>query len=89
MSEPPIEPKVSNRVSPLAVIVVVILIGIVAMVLVKRHGHHVTPGGVAVPMAAAGNAVMPQQPSNDTTLQPRANTNDAMEAGPGTGNTGQ
>jgi hypothetical protein len=40
-------------------------------------------------MAAAGNAVMPQQPSNDTTLQPRANTNDAMEAGPGTGNTGQ
>jgi hypothetical protein len=89
MSDPQPEPRVSNRMSPLAAIVVVILIGIVVVAFVKRHGHHVTPSGVSVPMAAASNAVMPRQPSPATTLQPRANTNDAAEAGPGSGNTGQ
>ena len=89
MSEPQPNPRVSNRVSPLAVIVVVILIGIVIVAFVKRHGHHVTPSGVAVPMAASSTATMPRQPSNTTTLQPRANTNDGMEAGPGNGTTGQ
>ena len=89
MSEPQPEPRVSNRISPLAVIVVVILIGIVVVAFVKRHGHHVTPSGVAVPMAASGPAVMPQQPSNTTTLQPRADTNDANEAGPGHATSGQ
>ena len=85
MSEPQPNPRVSNKISPLAVIVVIILIGIVIVAFVKRHGHHETPGGMRAPMAAPSNAVMPQQPNLPNGMAPRANTNDAMEASP-TGN---
>ena len=85
MSEPQPNPRVSNKISPLAVIVVIILVGIVIVAFVKRHGHHETPGGMKAPMAAPSNAVMPQQPNLPNGMAPRANTNDAMEAAP-TGN---
>ncbi len=85
MSEPQPDPRVSNKISPLAVIVVIILVGIVIVAFVKRHGHHETPGGIRAPMAAPSNAVMPQQPNLPNGMAPRANTNDAMEANP-TGN---
>lgn len=85
MSEPQPNPRVSNKISPLAVIVVIILAGIVIVAFVKRHGHHETPGGMSAPMAAPSNAVMPQQPNLPSGVAPRAHTNDGMEAAP-TGN---
>ena len=85
MSEPQPNPRVSNKISPLAVIVVIILIGIVIVAFVKRHGHHETASGMRAPMAAPTNAVMPQQPNLPNGVAPRAGTNDAVEASP-TGN---
>ena len=85
MSEPQPNPRVSNKISPLAVIVVIILVGIVIVAFVKRHGHHETPTGESAPMAAPANTVMPQQPNLPNGLAPRAHTNDAVEAAP-TGN---
>jgi ABC-type uncharacterized transport system permease subunit len=85
MTEPSPNPKVTNKVSPLAVIVVIILIGVVIVAFVNRRGHHVTASGVNVPMAAS-NAVMPEQPNPSNTLvQASGNSNDAVEATP-TGN---
>ena len=84
MTEPQPNPRVSNKISPLAVIVVIILIGIVIVAFVKRHGHHESASGVQAPMAAS-NGVMPQQPHLPNGMAPRANTNDAIEATP-TGN---
>ncbi len=85
MTEPQPNPRVSNKISPLAVIVVIILIGIVIVAFVKRHGHHETPNGTRAPMAAPSNAIMPQQPNLPNNVAPRAHTNDAVEAAP-TGN---
>ena len=84
MTEPQPNPRVSNKLSPLAVIVVIILIGIVIVAFVKRHGHHESASGMQAPMAAS-NGVMPQQPNLPDGPAPRANTNDAVEATP-TGN---
>lgn len=85
MTDPQPNPRVSNKISPLAVIVVIILIGIVIVAFVKRHGHHETPGGTKVPMAAPANTIMPQQPDLPNHIAPRAHTNDGIEANP-TGN---
>ncbi len=85
MTDPQPNPRVSNKISPLAVIVVIILIGIVIVAFVKRHGRHETPGGMSAPMAAPANTVMPQQPNLPNGVAPRAHTNDAVEANP-TGN---
>ena len=82
MSEPQPNPRVSNKISPLAVIVVIILVGIVIVAFVKRHGHHETPSGMKAPMVAPSNAVMPRQPDLPNGMAPRANTNDAVEASP-------
>ena len=87
MTDTPPPARVSNKVSPLAVIVVVILIGIVVVAFVKRHGHHETPSGVQVPMAAS-TGVMPKQPDIPNGPAPRANTNDAVEASPSGNETG-
>jgi hypothetical protein len=84
MSDPQQPPRVSNKVSPLAVIVVIILVGIVIVALVNRRGHHTSANGMQAPMAAS-NGVMPQQPDLPNGPAPRANTNDAVEAIP-TGN---
>jgi len=55
----PATPKVSSRVSPLAVIVVVILVGLAVLIMVRMHRHHLmTPGGVKAPTSAA----MPRRP---------------------------
>jgi hypothetical protein len=85
MSEQPPKPKVSNKVSPLAVIAVVILIGILVVAFVNQHGQHRTPSGVSAPQAAQDNAVMPEQSKVPNGPAPMANTNDAIEATP-TGN---
>jgi hypothetical protein len=84
MTEPQPNPRVTNKVSPLAVIVVIILIGIVVVALVNRRGHHESASGVKAPMAAS-NGVMPEQSSVPNGPGPAANTNDAVEATP-TGN---
>ena len=84
MTEPQPNPRVSNKISPLAVIVVIILIGIVIVAFVQRRGHHESASGVNAPMAAS-NGIMPQQPNLPNGPAPRANTNDAVEASP-TGN---
>ena len=84
MTEPQPNPRVSNKISPLAVIVVIILIGFVVVAFVKSHGHHESASGMKAPMAAS-NGVMPQQPNLRTGGAPRSNTNDAVEAAP-TGN---
>jgi hypothetical protein len=73
------QPKVSNRISPIAIVIAVALVAMVAIALLKTAGHHVTPTGVKAPMAAAPNTVMPQQSSVPDTQQPMANTNDAPE----------
>ena len=85
MTEPQPNPRVSNKISPLAVIVVIILVGIVIVAFVKGRSHHETPGGMRAPMAASVNTVMPQQPNLPNGTAPRAHTNDAIEASP-TGN---
>ena len=85
MSEPQPNPRVSNKISPLAVIVVIILIGIVIVAFVKHRGHHETPGGMRAPMAPQANTIMPQQPNLPNGPAASANTNDAIEAAP-TGN---
>ena len=82
MTDPQPNPRVSNKISPLAVIVVIILIGIVVVAFVKRHGVHETPSGATAPMAAAANTIMPTQPHLPNGLAPRAHTNDAAEAAP-------
>ena len=84
MSEPQPNPRVSNKLSPLAVIVVIILIGIVIVAFVNGHGHHTSASGMKAPMARS-NGVMPEQPNLPNGPAPRANTNDAVEATP-TGN---
>ncbi len=79
-------PKVSNTISPLAVIIAVVLAGLLVFAFLKMRGHHVTPTGVDAPTAqSGGNVVMPQQPNVPNTPQPAANTSDASEAQP-TGN---
>ena len=87
MTEPQPDPKVSNKISPLAVIVVIILVGIVVVAFVKRHGHHETPGGMKAPMAAPSAAVMPQQPHlpNGMEASPTGNE-EGNPKGPGQGN---
>lgn len=78
-------PKVSNRISPIAIVVVVALVAAVLFEVFRTAGHHVTPTGVKAPMAAPANTVMPQQSTVSNTPAPTANTNDASEAQP-TGN---
>ncbi|MHB8283806.1 MAG: hypothetical protein ACYDD1_03940 [Caulobacteraceae bacterium] len=73
------QPKVSNRLSPIAIVIAVALMAMVAIALLKTAGHHVTPTGVKAPMAAAPATVMPQQSSVPDAPQPMANTNDASE----------
>ena len=87
MADPNVTPpKVSNNISPLAIIIAVALVVLVIFAFMKMRGHHVTPSGADSPMAqSGGNVVMPQQPNLPNTLQPAANTNDASEAQP-TGN---
>jgi hypothetical protein len=80
MTEPPARPRVTSKTSPLAVIVVVILVGIVIVALVKQRGHHVTPSGVKVPMAASTAAAPPQPTDLPNTVAPSANSNDGPEA---------
>ncbi len=87
MSDPELpRPKVSNRLSPIAIIVIVALIGMVLIAVLRTQGHHHTPTGVNVPLAqSSANVTMPQQPTVANHPQPMANTNDAVEAQP-TGN---
>ena len=81
MTDPTPNPRVSNKVSPLAVIIVVILVGIVAVALLKqRHGHHVTPSGATAPLSAPTTAVAPQPTDLPDAGAPRAKTNDGPEA---------
>ncbi|MGC1305275.1 MAG: hypothetical protein WA840_23135 [Caulobacteraceae bacterium] len=56
MTEPPPRPGVSNRVSPLAVIIVVILAGLVILVFIRCRAHHPAPSGVKTPILAPQNA---------------------------------
>ena len=88
MTEPEPNPRVSNKISPLAVIVAIILVGVVVVALVNVRGHHETPTGATAPMAAAANTVMPQQPDLPNGVAPRAHTNDAVEASPSGNETG-
>ena len=88
MTEPTPNPKVSNKISPLAVIVAIILIGIVIVAFVNVRGHHVTPTGQTAPQVAPSTAVMPKQPDLPNGAAPRANTNDAVEASPSGNETG-
>ena len=87
MADPNItEPKVSNKISPLAIIIAVALVVLVVFAFVKMEGHRRSPTGVDAPMAQTpGNIVMPRQSDVPNTLQPAANTNDSSEAQP-TGN---
>ena len=85
MTEPPPRPRVSNKTSPLAVIIVVILLGIVVVALLKQHGHHVTPSGVKAPLSAPDTAVAPQPRDLPNTGARPANTNDGSEATNATG----
>ena len=81
MTEPPLRPRVSSKISPLAVIIVVILVGIVAVALLKqRHGQHVTPSGATAPLSAPTGAVAPQPTDLPNAGAPAANTNDGPEA---------
>ncbi len=84
MTEPPPNPRVSNKVSPLAVIVAIILVGIVIVALVRHQGTHTSATGEKVPTATT-NSIMPEQSSVPNGPAPRANTNDSVEATP-TGN---
>jgi hypothetical protein len=79
--------QVSNRLSPIAIVIAVALLAMVAIALLKTADHHVTPTGVKAPMAAPANTVMPQQSSVPNTPAPMANTNDAVEIQPTTANT--
>ena len=88
MTDPKPNPKVSNKISPLAVIVAIILVGVVIVALVNVRGHHQTPTGATAPMAGAANTIMPQQPNLPDGVAPRANTNDSMEASPSGNVTG-
>ena len=79
-------PRVSNRMSPLAwlIIAIVIILGIVAFVQ-WRGAQHTPRANVAVPLQqGAGPAVMPQQPNVPNAPQPAstANGNEAAEANP-------
>ena len=82
MTDPQPNPRVSGRISPLAVIVVVILIGFVVVAFVKERGRRETPSGATAPVAAAPPTRMPQQPNLPNGLAPRAHTNDAAVAAP-------
>lgn len=62
MTEPPPRPRVSKRVSPLAVIVVVIVVGLIAIAVMRARHNVETPSGVKVPTSAQPNTVMPRQP---------------------------
>jgi hypothetical protein len=76
------QPRVSNRLSPIAIVVAVALVAMVAIAVLKTAGNHVTPTGVKTPMAAPANAVMPQASSVPNAPAPMANTNDAAEIQP-------
>ncbi len=82
MTDPQPNPRVSNKISPLAVIVVVILIGFVVVAFVKERARRETPSGASAPVAAAPPTRMPHQPDLPDKLAPRANTNDAAVAPP-------
>lgn len=82
------QPKVSNRISPIAIAIAAALVAMVAIALLKTAGHHETPTGVRVPMAAPANTVMPQQSTVPNAPAPMANTNDAAEIQQ-PGNTGR
>jgi hypothetical protein len=58
MTEPPSRPKVSKRVTPLAVIIVVIAVGLVILAVV-RAGRHVEPLNDSAPIAAPENTETP------------------------------
>ncbi len=79
-------PKVSNRISPLAIIIAMALIAFVVIAFLKVEGHHTSGTGVKAPIAQSGGGepVMPQQSHVQNTQQPSAKTNDAMEAAPDT-----
>ena len=85
MTEPPPNPRVSSKMSPLAVIIAVILVGIIVVALVKQRQHHVTPSGVRAPMVAPSTAVAPQPTNLPNAGAPPANTNDGAEAANATG----
>jgi hypothetical protein len=80
-------PKVSNRISPIAIAIAVALLAMVAIALLKTADHHVTPSGVRAPMDTPVNTLMPRQSTVPNTPAPMANTNDATEIQPA-GNTG-
>ena len=88
MTDPKPNPRVSNKISPLAVIVAIILIGVVIVAFVNVRGHHETPTGASAPMAGSPHTVMPQQPNLPNGVAPRAHTNDAVEASPSGNETG-
>jgi flagellar basal body-associated protein FliL len=56
MTEPPPRPGGSKRVSPLAVIIVVIVVGLIAIALMRGRNHAETP-------SAQPNGAMPSQPN--------------------------
>jgi hypothetical protein len=82
-------PQVSNRLSPIAIVIAVALVAMVAIALLKTADHHVTPTGVKAPMAAPANAVMPQQSSVPNRPAPMSKTPESVEIQPPTGNTGR
>ena len=86
MADPDITPpKVSNRISPVAIIIAVALIAFVAIAFFKAEGHHTTATGVQVPIAQSSrNVAEPTQSHVADTPQPAANTNDSFEAKPDT-----
>ena len=86
MSDPEIPTaKVSNRISPLAVIVALALVGFVVYAFVKAEGHHTSRTGVQAPIAQSSrNVAEPEQSTVSNTPQPAANTNDSFEAKPDT-----
>lgn len=75
-------PRVSNRISPLAIIIVLALIVCVLIAVFEMRGRHVTPTGVSVPTTQTMTGVQgpPRQSTVPDTLQPKANTNDASES---------
>ncbi len=56
MTEPPPRPRVSKRVSPLAVIIIVIVVGLIAIALMRGRNHTETP-------LVQPNSAMPSQPN--------------------------